>query len=224
MSRAYLGGNIGLGLDIGGTYQLNNDFSVTASILDIGAIFHSRHTEKSSARGDYTLDGIELIFPDVENGDMALPYYENFEEEFERSIPRDTARTSYVQMRPAKFNAGLHYDFGRPSGLDGYCNCLVGRGFNQRRSQVGAQYYAILRPKGPQMAGTLYYRRNFDEGFSVKATYTVDSFSATNIGLGIAINKDGGNFFIAKDNLLYYSNIAKAKSLSIQLGFAIIMD
>jgi hypothetical protein len=52
----------------------------------------------------------------------------------------------------------------------------------------------------------------------------VDSFSATNIGLGIAINKDGGNFFIAMDNLLYYSNIAKAKSLSIQLGFAIIMD
>jgi hypothetical protein len=58
----------------------------------------------------------------------------------------------------------------------------------------------------------------------VKATYTVDSFSATNIGLGIAINRDGGNFFIAMDNLLYYSNIAKAKSLSIQLGFAIIMD
>ncbi|MGK0377194.1 MAG: hypothetical protein ACJA1Z_001003, partial [Patiriisocius sp.] len=55
-------------------------------------------------------------------------------------------------------------------------------------------------------------------------TYTVDSYSATNIGLGISANMGNVNFFIAADNLLYYTNLAKAKGVSLQLGFTILVD
>jgi hypothetical protein len=219
VGRAYFGGNLGLGIDLGGTYEFSKDFRATASLLDLGAIFHSQRTEITSARGDYTFDGVELVFPDVESGDVTIPAFDNFEEEFKKAIPIDTSSGSYSQWRPAKFNAGLHYNFGLRLGSKDECDCLVTTKNNRRRSQIGAQYYTIFRPKGPQMAGTVYYNRNFNKDFSVKTTYTVDSFSATNIGLGFAANIGEVNFFLALDNLLDLANLANANSVSLQLGF-----
>jgi len=98
-------------------------------------------------------------------------------------------------------------------------------GENQKFNQaVGFQYYSIFRPKGPQMAATLFYYRRFSDHFSTKATYTVDSYSYSNLGLGVVANVGVVNFYIMADNLQWYQNIAKAKSVSLQLGFNIIID
>ena len=62
------------------------------------------------------------------------------------------------------------------------------------------------------------YRCSF---LAAKATYTVDSYSYSNVGLGLATDIGKFNFYIAADNLLRYGNLAKAKSVSLQLGFNI---
>jgi hypothetical protein len=90
-----------------------------------------------------------------------------------------------------------------------------------RNQAVGLQYYSIFRPKGPQVAGTLFYYRRLFEFLSAKVTYTVDSYSSSNIGLGVVVDLGKLNFYIAADNLMDYGNIAKAKSVSLQLGFNI---
>lgn len=225
IGRAFFGGNFGVGFDIGATYEIDNQLSVTASLLDVGTIFHSKDAETYRASGNYTLDGIEILFPDLENGDTTFPYYSDLEDEVERELPVDTINNPYSQMRPTKINVGLHYDFGKRQGrTSGDCDCRNMGGKSQRVSQVGLQYYSIFRPKGLQAAGTLYFRRRFGNWLSAKATYTVDSFSATNIGAGLALNLGTINFHIAADNLLDLANTAKANSLSLQFGFNIIVD
>lgn len=219
LGRAFFGGNLGVGIDAGMTYQFNRQLSATASVLDFGAIFHSSDTETYRASGDYTLDGIELLFPEIKNGAFTLPYYDDLEEEVEREIPIDTLNTGYTEFRPTKINAGLHYDFGRRAGSKDECDCKNRGAREERVSQAGIQYYSIFRPRGPQMAGTLYYRRKFGEWLSLKTTYTVDSYSAKNIGAGMSLNIGNINFFLAFDNLLEMANLAKAKSVSLQLGF-----
>ncbi len=98
-------------------------------------------------------------------------------------------------------------------------------GENQTFNQsVGFQYYNIFRPKGPQIAATLFYYRRFSDHISAKATYTLDSYSYSNLGLGLVANMGWVNFYITADNLQWYQNIAKAKSVSLQLGFNIIID
>ncbi len=221
LGRGLFSGNIGLGVDLGATYQFTDDFTATGSILDLGAIFHIKNTERTTARGDYTYEGVGFAFPDSDNEE--LPFAGDIREEFEREIPRDTLRTSYTQLRPAKINTGLHYSFGDRSGSTNDCDCLVRTKNNPRRSQIGAQYYAILRPKGPQMAGTIYYSRNFDEGVSVKTSYTVDSYSATNLGVGLAFNLSSVNYYLAADNLLNLANIANANSVSLQFGVNVLV-
>ncbi|WP_415373798.1 DUF5723 family protein [Patiriisocius sp. Uisw_017] len=224
LGGAFFGGNVGVGVDLGATYEFNQQLTATVSALDLGAVFHAKNTETYRASGDYTLDGIELLFPEVENGEATFPYYDDLEDEVAREIPFDTLYGAYTQWRPAKINAGLHYDFGQRVGSKNECDCLSSGKRSLAQSQVGAQYYAIFRPKGLQMAGTIYYRRYFRNWLSAKTTYTVDSYSATNIGLGISANMGNVNFFIAADNLLYYTNLAKAKGVSLQLGFTILAD
>jgi hypothetical protein len=223
LGKAFFGGNIGLGLDLGFTYQINDAWNFSASALDIGAIFHTKDVENYHAYGTYTLDGLNLIFPSLNDGEATLPYYEDLEDEVEREIPIDTLNNSYIQFRPAKINASLSYGFGRFIGVDD-CNCKNMGGDKLYKQNVGLQFYSIFRPKGPQVAGTFFYYRRLTDYFSAKATYTVDSYSYSNVGLGFSAKLGSVNFYLITDNLLKYSNLAKAKSVSLQLGFNILID
>lgn len=223
LGRAFFGGNIGVGVDLGFTYDITNALTLSASALDVGAIFHSKDVENYRASGTYTLDGINLIFPPLNQGDSTIPYYDDLEDEIEQEIPIDTLNNGYTQFRPLKFNASLSYGFGRFD-LSGDCDCLNMGGGTLHKNNVGLQFYSIFRPKGPQMAGTLFYHRRLTDYLSAKATYTVDSYSSSNVGLGVSADIGKFNFYIAADNLIKYANLAKAKSLSLQLGFNIIID
>jgi hypothetical protein len=221
LGRAFFGGNLGVGIDVGATYEITNRITASASALDIGAIFHTKDVETYRASSNYTLDGIELIFPPLADGQSTLPYYDNLEDEVEEEVPIDTLSNSYTQFRPVKINASLSYSFGKPTDGGTDCNCYDMSGGITRNQAVGLQYYSIFRPKGPQLAGTFFYYRRFTDFLSVKATYTVDSYSASNLGLGLVADLGKFNFYIAADNLMRYGNFAKAKSVSLQLGFNI---
>lgn len=223
LGRALFGGNIGVGVDVGFTYKLTGDISLTASALDVGAIFHRKDVENYRAQGTYTLQGLNLLFPPLDEGEATNTYYDDLEDEFEREVPIDTLYNKYTQFRPLKFNLGISYGFGRFITSDD-CDCMNMDSNSVNKQYVGFQFYSIVRPKGPQIAGTLFYKRRLNEFISAKATYTLDSYSFTNLGLGVSADIGTINFYFAADNLIRYGNIAKAKSVSLQLGFNIIFD
>jgi hypothetical protein len=224
IGRAFFGGNFGIGLDIGASYDITDKLSASASLLDAGAIFHSKDAETYEASGSYTLDGIELIFPPLSSGQPTLPYYDILEDEIEEAIPVDTITSGYTQFRHVKANAAIKYSFGKTVGKGADCDCRNMGGSVDRTQAVGAQIYGVFRPKGPQVAGTLFYYRKLWNFLAAKATYTVDSYSYSNVGIGVVTDIGKFNFYLAADNLLKYGNLAKAKSVSLQLGFNIKID
>ncbi len=217
LGRAFLGGNLGVGMDVGATYEINRNWSASASILDFGAIFHTKDVENYRATGSYTLNGIELIFPPLSDGESTFPYYSNLEDEITEQVPVDTLYNSYTVWRPLKINAGITYRFGKLLGDE--CDCL-NRGGDDSQS-LGLQLYSIIRPKGPQYAATLFYYRRVTDFLSAKVSYTADALSMDNIGLGIVGDLGKFNVYLAADNLLRYGNLAKANSVSLQLGLNI---
>jgi hypothetical protein len=80
----------------------------------------------------------------------------------------------------------------------------------------------MTTPKSPLFALTTFYKRNFSKALQMKATYTVDSYSFTNVGLGFSTQLGAVNFYALADNLLAYTDVSKAKSLSFQLGLNIV--
>ena len=224
IGRALLSGNFGVGLDLGATYDINPNWTVSGSVQDLGAIFHSKDATVIKAQGDYTLDGIELLFPPLGPTDDPFPYYDDLEDEIDAEIPIEEVEESYTNLRPLKLNGSLSYNFGEVIGGQGDCDCRNSGGGGSRSQELGVQYFSISRPRGMQMAGTLYYYRRISDFLSAKATYTVDPYTSSNVGLGASATFGKFNFYVAADNLLDYGNLAKAKSVSLQLGFNIKID
>jgi hypothetical protein len=77
-------------------------------------------------------------------------------------------------------------------------------------------------PRMPLAALTTYYSRKIFKALQIKATYTLDSYSYKNIGLGLSSNFGPVNFYVLADNLLEYNDVTKANSLSFQLGLNVI--
>ncbi|MEP2936736.1 MAG: DUF5723 family protein [Gilvibacter sp.] len=216
VKRGMLGGNLGLGVDLGMSYDFDKHWTLDASILDLGAVFHTGDVERYESKGDFVLNGVEFVFPALSDGQETVDYYTGLTDQFNMEVPRDTITTGYVQFRPTKLNGSLTYGFGEfGEGED--CNCLNKEDARWREG-VGAHFYSIMRPKRPQFAFSVFYYRKLTSFLSAKVAYTWDEYSATNLGMGINADLGWVNFYLMTDNILRYGNLAKAKNVSLQLG------
>lgn len=212
-NRAFLGGNLGLGFDAGFTYYPKKNVQLTASIIDVGFIRHSKDVESYSLKGLYNYRGVVPSFSSGQSVD-------NIYKEFQEAIPLDTLYSKYTTWRPAKFNSSFQFSFEEERPDD--CDCLNQNAETNFRSAIGAQLFIMTTPTTPLVALTTYYRRKVFKSLDLKATYTLDSYSFKNIGLGLSSNFGPVNFYVLADNLLEYSDVTKANNLSFQLGLNVI--
>lgn len=209
--KAFFGGDLGLGFDAGLTYYPKKNIQFTASLVDVGFIRHTKDVETFTFKGYYKYEGIN---PKFTNGNSAGNVYQ----EFKDAIPLDTLYTKYTTWRPAKFNSSIQYSFDDSRSKD--CNCDgTDSGY---KNTVGAQLFIMSTPRTPFMAFTTYYRRRIFNNLQMKATYTLDSYSYKNIGLGLSAQLGKLNLYVLADNLLEYHDLAKANSLSFQFGLNVI--
>lgn len=225
IKRGFFGGNLGLGVDLGFTYQLNKQTVFTASLLDLGFIYHSNDVENYTLNGDVTTEGVEVILPE-DVLDPNRDFWQDLVDDIEEIVPFENNFKSYVTFRPTKLYASLRYNWGEPPLRSADCECGPNVVSNKRASKfvngVGGQLYAINRPRGPQTAITAFYQRRFGNALAVKATYTADKFTYTNLGFGLNLQAGPINLYLMADNLLAYRNIADSRYASFQLGLNII--
>jgi hypothetical protein len=207
--KALFGGDLGLGFDLGLTYYPKKNSQFTASILDVGFVKHKKDVETFTYKGYYKYEGINPNFNTTNAPGNAY-------QDFKNAIPLDTIYSGYTTWRPIKFNSSYQYSFNDSrSGSD--CNCSgTESGY---KNAVGGQLFVMTTSRAPMMALTGYYRRNVLDKLQMKATYTVDSYSYKNIGLGMSSTLGKFNLYVMADNLLEYKDLAKANSLSFQFGF-----
>lgn len=219
VKRSLFGGNIGAGIDFGVTYKIEDNLTVTGSVQDVGLMFHRDDVENYTYKGSYQTDGLEPIFPFIDPNGQAIPYWDIFEEEVDKNLRDKTLNESYVTFRPFKLNASLEFGFGRIIPPCDY-RILTKRKF---QSKVGFHLFGIKRPGTLKYALSTFYDRKITPNIRMKATYTLDDFSYTNFGLLLSTHYKRFNFYLAADNLLGYTNLAKSQHQSVQLGFQFIL-
>ncbi|WP_222984911.1 DUF5723 family protein [Flagellimonas meishanensis] len=223
--RVFLGGNLGLGLDLGFSYNLNPQTTITGSILDLGFIYQSKDVKNYTLRGRAETEGITVFLPDDVN-EIDNDLWQDLVDDIEESLPYGENSSGYLSFRPLKAYGSIRYDFGQGQSKNENCGCGINvvSGQNQEfyKNSVGGQLYLIKRPRGFQPALTGFYQKRLGRAFSMKTTYTVDKYSFTNVGLGLNFQAGPVNFYILGDNLLGYQNIAGSHYASLQFGFNII--
>lgn len=225
MKRGFFGGNYGVGVDVGFSYNVSEKLVVTGSLLDLGFIYHFNDVKSYSLKGDATTEGVEIILPSALSN-AGRDFWQDFVDDIEAMIPFEEESQSYIAFRPTKFYGSLRYDFGKSVRGQADCDCDYRRssqkGSLKYANGAGVQVYMINRPKGPQAAFTAFYQRRFGDFMSVKTTYTADKFSRSNIGLGLSMQAGPVNLYFMADNLLGYKNLAETHYASFQLGLNII--
>jgi hypothetical protein len=231
--RGFFGGDPGLGFDLGVTYNLNKQTVITGSILDIGLLYHTSDVTNYTLEGAASVEGVEIILPEALS-DPNADFWEDLVNEIEELIPFEENSKNYVTLRPIKFYSSMpikfyssiRYNFGKQGEPTAACDCDNQPDSGDRSlyylNSLGGQLYMINRPRGPQFAVTAFYQRRFAKVLALKATYTVDKFTASNIGLGMSLQAGPVNLYIMGDNLLAYGNIADSNYASFQLGLNII--
>ena len=219
-----MGGNLGIGFDVGATYHLKENITIMGSVLDIGFISYSNDISTYKVSGSYEVNGLGLLDPPANE---TFNYWDALSDNFNTQVQRETLRRTYISFKSPKINGALQYGFGkqvRKKYRATACPAINEKSAANYQNEVGVQFYSIFRPKQPQVATTLYYSRNIANAFKAKVTYTADSYSFSNIGLGFSAQINKFNLYASADNLLSYSNIYNSKKLSILFGINLIFD
>lgn len=221
IGRALMGGNLGLGFDLGFTKTLSKNAVVTASLIDLGFIYHSNAIRNYTFRGSVLNEGLEIRLPeDADTFDPNL--WGQVIDDISNRVPFQKNEEAFLSLRPTKLYVSYRQNFGGNNTSSNDCNCNW-RGAQTTNdasysSAIGGQLFVINRPRGPQAALSAFAQQRLGNFATFKATYTIDKFSQTNIGAGLSLKMGPVNFYVLADNLLGYQNLAQSRYQSFQFG------
>lgn len=225
--RGLFGGDLGLGVDLGFSWALNEQLLWTGSLLDLGFMVHYSDVRTFTLEGQATVEGVEVILPEA----LANPnedLWQSLVDEIEALIPFEENSTTYVSFRPTRLYTSLRYNWGEPKqGSGGQpCDCDISPGSSAEitgyRNAVGGQVFMVNRPRGPQAAVSAFYLRRFGNVLALKATFTADKYTWHNVGLGFSLQAGPVQWYLMADNILSYGNVAASNGASLQIGLNIL--
>lgn len=175
--------NSGVAFDLGGSYQLLKNLTISASVLDIGSISWKNDLysyKLDSAKAKYTFRGIDL--QQVLNGNSdylsaegdSLKRYFTFQE---------SATSSYSTMLPGKVYLGARYNLREKLSVGGLVFA------EQFRGRFSPGFSASLQ-------------KDFGRVLSTSVSYTIKNGSFDNLGAGLSLNLSPVQLYLVGDNLL----------------------
>ena len=180
----FYGGSFGLSLDLGATYKLDDQFSFSASVLDLGYIkFDRNFANYSNENVKWTFEGIDALqFKEMSN-DQVNNELNHIGDSLLNKFDIKESWHSYNIMMTAKIYLGGTYKLSDVETI----GALV-------RSEIVNK---VWRP-----SLTLSYYRQILDDLGVIGSYSIINRSYTNIGAGVYYNYAPVQVYLVTDNLI----------------------
>lgn len=191
--------NKGMGIDLGGVFDLNDRFSFSASIVDLGFIKWNSNTTSYSSDTSFTFKGV-TISNIMGNGEGVS---------FDKII--DTLKGTFT---PVKGNGPYTTYLTTRTYLSGTFKLT-------QKDKFGllfySEYFKTIHPRF-----TLAYNRDFGRWFTGAITYTAFANSYANLGLGTAFKLGPLQFYVVQDNILGAFYPYSTNNLSMRMGLNLV--
>lgn len=172
--------NHGIGMDLGGNYQVNEKMSFSASVLDLGVIkWNSNVSNYSSDSVSFTFKGIDINEFLSDSSDVLQSIEDSLSGVFGYSSNED----SFITPLFTRIYLGGSYDI-------------------NEHFTVGANWYSEFVHRNYRGALTLSGTVKVKKWFRAGLNYTYYSRDYFNIGLGFSISGGPFQFYMLSDNLL----------------------
>lgn len=230
----FMSGNFGIGIDLGITHHFDENLIFTASLLDLDYLKYSKNNVTYTlSEGNFDLSDDDFWDPIPGN---EIDYWEEVYNTYADAgntndlFPIETINTEYNIGRAPKLYTGLKYRNNNKS----YKSRKYHSVFRNVRSianvdiyevydEYGFQTYTEFLPATVQWGATIFYAKKFNPYLAAKLTYTVDSFTYTNIGIGLSTHISNFNFFLAADNLIGIFSPKDSNYQSLQMGMSFLI-
>jgi len=195
------GKNPGWGLDLGGTYRYSDDWSFSASIIDLGAITWKSEVENYTSNGSYDFLGVDigdfLVKTLVDQDSVNISFDEvrdSVIEEFNFEETSNTFRTSLITK--VYLGAKYHIDSTSSFGILFF-----------------GQFFEGLRP-----AVTLAYNKRFGKALTIGGYYSYKHRSFLNLGFSAIVDAKPFQYYMATDNFLGPIFPRHSKNVNFRMG------
>jgi hypothetical protein len=190
--------NVGVSTDIGTNFKLNDTWSFSSSVLDVGYIKWNKAVQNyTQDKIDYRFDGLDLqrMFNDS-------TYLESLQDSITNLFSVQENTESYTMALPTRVIMGANFQANKTFGL-------------------GVTYYSDWSVRTYRPTFMLTGSMKLRNWFFLNAHYMATNRSYANFGMAMCIKALGVQFYVASDNITSVLNPTNAKNvhLSFGLGF-----
>ncbi|MDP4266390.1 MAG: DUF5723 family protein [Bacteroidota bacterium] len=187
------GNNVGMAIDLGGTYKLNDKFTFGASIIDLGFINWKNNVCNYNLNTNYTFEGIEYNL--LTNKTDVNQLVDTLGKIFKST----QTENSYKTMLPLKiFLSGTYTLMDK-----NIFGLLV-------RTEI---VNSVIHP-----SITASYNRKLNKLFSFSGSYSIVNNSYLNLGGGFSLNLGANQLYLVTDNVLGVIIPQSEKTFNILFG------
>jgi hypothetical protein len=198
-TTAFLSGkqNMGLGLDIGATYDISDRFKLIASITDLGFIRWKNEVTNLKAKNQFLFSGLSM--DNVLNGTMTFDSVANLMgESLKNAFKVSDSKRPFTTWLPFSVTFGGSYNV-------------------TEQFSVGLLSYSRVIGKQVREALTLSANINIGNSLSASLGYTAENHQYDNLGAGLAFRAGGTQFYLVTDRIPVMWNRIKNDNSNIIL-------
>jgi hypothetical protein len=189
--------NIGLGLDIGATYNITEKLMVSAAITDLGFIRWKKDLTNLASKSTFEFSGLNML--DVINGTKTIDEVgQEMLDSLKNAFKLTASNTAFTTFLPFGVTLGGSYNV-------------------TERFSLGLLSYSRFIGKQVREAVTLSANVNLGNAFSTSLSYTAANTRFDNIGAGLAFRPGMFQFYILTDRIPIAWNKIKNEDSTIPL-------
>ena len=189
--------NIGMGFDMGATYDISEKLIVSASITDLGFIKWKKDLTNLHAKSQFAFSGLNML--DVVNGTKTINELgQEMLDSLKNSFKVSVSNVAFTTFLPLGVSLGGSYSLTKSFSL-GLLSCS---------RFIGKQVRESL---------TLSANVNLGNAFSTSLTYTAANHRFDNFGAGLAFRPGIFQFYILADRIPVMWNKLKSDNSAIML-------
>jgi len=178
-------GDPGFGIDIGAVYNINEQFSVSASVVDLGFISWKEDVTNLRVKGSYEFEGIDvssmLVAGDTSSFDDAI---DNITDTLLVIFDPEDSNDPFKTYLPTKIYIGASYQLNENIGFGILSKTLI---------ENGKLWESFTMSANVQAGGFL----------STSLSYSITNSTFNNVGFGLSLRGGPIQFYFVTDKLFY---------------------
>ncbi len=199
-SSLYNFANKGVGIDLGGTYHINEKLSVNASIIDLGSISWKANVKNYKTNDiNFTFDGIDLN--EFLNDTTQKPL-DRLSDTLQKILNYEENTDKYATSLRTKIYLGANYNLTKNFNA----GALI---FNEF---IGGKYRPGL---------SLSMNATVKNWLVATLNYSIYNGAFSNVGLGLSMRGGPIQFYIMTDNLLSFVNPLNTRNVHLCGGMCV---